>query len=163
MFRPSLLAKASTLWRLAEPQTIWTLGVVTLLGAVMAVASNGLSEFNRQSNARGRQEIVGTVMYQGQPLERGRICFACQIVDSDSDFTDVQSPVHNGVFSIPRHQGPVPGWYLVQIKSDVGQVASLPFTVESSGDTALARVLSPSSFFVQVDNRRTNRFDFRLR
>ena len=161
MFRQSVLVSA--LSRLPEPQTLWTLGVVTLLGAVMATASSGLSEFNRQSNAKGRQEVVGTVMYQGQPLERGRICFACQIVDSEFDFTDVQSPVHNGVFHIPRHQGPVAGWYLVRITSDVGQAGGLPLKIEDNGDEPRICALSGTSYFVQVDNGRTNRFDFRLR
>lgn len=68
----------------------------------------------QRQDPHGRQPLVGKVVFQGTPLERGVI-----------EFLPLESPqragtrgiIRNGEFAIPREQGVPPGRYRVVITS----------------------------------------------
>jgi hypothetical protein len=61
-----------------------------------------------------RQAISGTVMLDGKPISRGAILFEPATLETG---TAVGATIRHGTFAISRHEGPVPGLYLVRVYS----------------------------------------------
>jgi hypothetical protein len=64
-----------------------------------------------------RQAISGTVTLDGQPISKGAILFEPATQESG---TAVGATIREGFFAIARHEGPVPGSYLVRVYSSSG-------------------------------------------
>jgi hypothetical protein len=64
-----------------------------------------------------RQAISGTVTLDGQPISKGAILFEPATQESG---TAVGATIREGSFAISRHEGPVPGAYLVRVYSSSG-------------------------------------------
>jgi hypothetical protein len=87
---------------------------------------------------QGRQAITGTVLFKGQPLDKGNIEF----MPAGEERTQAGSVIQNGAYAISRRQGLVPGTYKVLISSFEG----LP-PIPAGGP------LPPRSAFLQAKQR----------
>ncbi|MEZ6072180.1 MAG: hypothetical protein R3C10_18460 [Pirellulales bacterium] len=76
-----------------------------------------------QRDPHGRLALSGTVTFQGQPLDQGLIDFLP--VDRPGS-AGARGRVRDGTYSIPRHQGVVPGRYRVVITSAESVSAEAP-------------------------------------
>jgi hypothetical protein len=153
---------SSAVWR-----NLWvTAGFVTLLSILIYTTSQRLQEFNQLNDRLDRRELVGSVQYDGQPLARGKIAFRCQVVSSDQEFTDAEGTIVNGVFRIPRHQGPVPGLYLIEVTSDAGRGEINPFVprieMYTDPESPVIRAHISQRILVNVDASGVNRYNLRL-
>jgi hypothetical protein len=61
----------------------------------------------------GRQAVSGTVLFNGQPLDQGRIHFA----PVEKGPTESGATIENGKYTVPRESGLVPGTYKVSVFS----------------------------------------------
>src|SRR5262247_4174540 len=77
----------------------------------------------------GREAVSGTVIFQGQPLDQGRIHF----VPETKGPTESGATIENGKFQIPRDSGLVPGRYKVSVFSYDQKGAKVP-SEEIPGD-----------------------------
>jgi hypothetical protein len=78
--------------------------LVLLLGAIL-IAGCG--------DPNARQAVSGTVSWNGQPLDQGRIYFA----PITQGVSEAGATIENGKYSIPRDLGLVPGTYKVSVFS----------------------------------------------
>ena len=81
------------------------------------------------SDPLGRQAVSGTVEFQGQPLDQGRI----QFVPVTKGPTESGATIENGKFQIPRESGLAPGTYKVSVFSYDQKGAKVP-SEEIPGD-----------------------------
>jgi hypothetical protein len=117
------------------------------------------------SDPQGRQAIRGTVIFQGQPLDRGNIEF----VPAGGERTQAGAAVQNGRYAIPRDKGLVPGTYKVIIVSWDGPPL-VPDTSESpgisvnftTGQRIAARFNDQTILRVDVTKGGENTFDFQV-
>jgi hypothetical protein len=96
---------------------------MTGLGLVLLVLA-GCS-----SDPLERQAVSGTVLFQGKPLDQGRI----QLVPVSKGPTESGATIENGKFSIPRESGLAPGTYKVSVFSYDQKGAKVP-SEEVPGD-----------------------------
>jgi hypothetical protein len=66
------------------------------------------------SDGLNRQAISGTVTLDGHPISKGAILFDPATHETG---TAVGATIRQGTFAISRHEGPVPGSYLVRVYS----------------------------------------------
>jgi hypothetical protein len=111
-----------------------------------------------------RQAISGTVMLDGQPISKGAILFEPAAEETG---TAVGATIRQGAFVISRHEGPVPGAYLVRVYS--GSKFQAPPTKGQSDRTPRPMVESfppryntQTELRVRVRDRSVNRYDFYL-
>ena len=95
----------------------WPVGCIraTLISSLVWACSGCGS-----SDGLDRQAISGTVTCDGRPLANGAILFEPATHESG---TAVGSTIRQGSFAVPRHDGPVPGFYRVRIYASSGTQA----------------------------------------
>src|SRR5437870_1956612 len=79
---------------------------LVVLAAVVSLTGCG-------GDPNARQAVSGTVTFNGQPLDQGRIHF----VPVDKTKSDSGATVENGKYNIPRDVGLMPGTYKVSVYS----------------------------------------------
>lgn len=141
-------------------------GMVTLFTALVMISSAHLSRLDRQGRESKRQELLGTVRYQGELLARGRIRFICQIVEPELEAIDAEADIVDGQFHIPRPQGPMPGWFVIRILPEglppASKVANPSVITCRQDEEGPIRVPRGTDLFVRLGWRRANRFDLEL-
>jgi hypothetical protein len=142
-----------------------TASAVSLLAALMLTTSSRLARLEGRNQTK-RQEIIGTVMYQGTPLKRGKIVFLCQVVEPEMELIDATADIVDGKFHIPKSEGPMPGWFLVRILLDPNE-ATTPFLERrivsyKEGESSVMPMTTETDTLVRLHWRRVNRFDIRL-
>jgi len=142
-----------------------TASAVSLLAALMLTTSSRLARLEDRNQTR-RQEIMGTVTYQGQPLKRGKIVFLCQLVEPEMELIDASAEITDGKFHIPKNDGPMPGWFLVRVLLDSAEEISdpreRPIEAFKEGESTVMPMKVGVDTFVRLHWRRVNRFDIRL-
>src|SRR4051794_4379861 len=89
--------------------------LVLLIGAVL-IAGCG--------DPNARRAVSGTVTFNGQPLDQGRIHFA----PADKGTSEAGATIENGKYKIPGDVGLVPGTYKVSVFSYDRTGAKVPST-----------------------------------
>jgi hypothetical protein len=136
--------------------------VVTLVTALVMTSSSQLARLDRQSRQSKRQEIVGTVHYQGRPLARGRILYLCQLIEPEMEVLDAEAEIVDGHFHISKASGPMPGWFLIRVMAeDLPQPNRIARSIVTCRDydSGPVRVPLGSDLFVRLKERKLNRFD----
>ena len=117
------------------------------------------------SDPNARQGVSGTVYFQGQPLDQGSIHFS----PIDKGPSEAGAGIENGVYTIRREQGLVPGTYKVAVNSydrKGPKVASDEIPGEPSAKQFRERIPvkynNKSKLTAEVTGRGPNIFDFKL-
>jgi hypothetical protein len=117
------------------------------------------------SDPLGRQAVSGTVEFQGQPLDQGRIHFA----PVSKGPTESGATIENGKFKIPRESGLAPGTYKVSVFSYDQKGAKVP-SDEVPGDPGNTQFKeripkkynAQTTLTVEVKKDESNDFDLKL-
>jgi|SRR5262245_11506916 len=113
----------------------------------------------------GREAVSGTVIFQGQPLDQGRIHF----VPETKGPTESGATIENGKFQIPRDSGLVPGRYKVSVFSYDQKGAKVP-SEEIPGDPGNTQFKeripkkynAQTTLTAEVKKGESNTFEFKL-
>ena len=131
--------------------------IIVVSGALLLLAGCG--------DPQGQQAVSGTVLFQGQPLDQGRIHFA----PVEKGPTESGATIENGRYTIPRQTGLVPGTYTVSIFSYDQKGARVPSDVVPGdpGNTQFKERISPrynvqSILTAEVKKGGPNVFDFKV-
>lgn len=111
-----------------------------------------------------RQEVSGKVVLQGTPLADGMIQFR----PTTEPGTFASAAIKDGLYSIPRHEGPVAGGYRVIITSPPKSTASASETgpgmaPPSPPDLVPKKYNAASTLNAEVKVGAPNTFDFDLK
>jgi hypothetical protein len=137
-------------------------GIITLLTVLVMTSSAHLTSLGAGRQHTHRQELLGTVRYQGELIPAGRILFLCQIVEPEMETIDAKADIVGGQFHIPKADGPMPGWFLIRVMVDgmtSNEKIARPLVVCHEYGNGPIRVPAGSDLFVRLNLRRVNRFD----
>ncbi|MDB5335429.1 MAG: hypothetical protein JWN70_1048 [Planctomycetaceae bacterium] len=139
--------------------------VLSLLG-VVATGCGG-------AEGVGRQPISGTVLMDGQPLDKGAINF--QPYEGGKHLVGSGAVIQNGTYSIPGAQGLTVGKYMVAISAPETSAQSGPVSGQSPEDAMKAAATAGAAkerlpkkynatteLMVDVTPSGPNKFDFKV-
>ena len=114
----------------------------------------------------GRVPISGTVTLDGQPLAKGLIQLEPE-ADEEAG-SAIGAVIQRGMFTVPQHEGPFPGHYLVRIYANSGvQASPAPGQSERSPrpmiDLIPDRYNGQSILNIEIETEQSNHFKFELR